>query len=141
MLVEPAAFNDHVAICELLHAARLPVPDAGEHPVHILVVREGGEIIACAGWEAYGDSVLMRSIAVKPEVQRHGVGRALVSAALDGLSQSGVRAAFLVTTDAADFFAHLGFERCERASMPKKMRDGQPSSSGCASAVCMRLAL
>jgi amino-acid N-acetyltransferase len=138
MLVEPAAFNDHVAICELLHESKLPVPDAGEPPVHILIVRNGAGIVACAGWEAYGDCVLLRSIAVKSSARRRGIGRAIVSAALDGLEQAGVREVFLVTNDAAGFFAELGFEKVERSVMPKKMRDGQPSSSGCASAVCMR---
>src|SRR5438067_1132983 len=119
MHVEPAAFNDHVAIARVLREAKLPLPAEGDPPVHMLVVRDGaGEVLACAGWEVYGASVLLRSVAVKSGDRRGGLGRALVSTALEGLREGGVHDVFLLTTDAVDFFARLGFDYGDRDAMP-----------------------
>jgi amino-acid N-acetyltransferase len=140
--VEPAAFNDHAAIAELLTAAALPLPDGDDAPVRVLVAREAGRLLGCVGWERYGEVALLRSLAVAHDGRGRGVGRALGEAALATLGAEGVREVVLLTTDASAFFARAGFTRVERSALPQAVRGArQLASTGCASAVCMRRAL
>jgi amino-acid N-acetyltransferase len=139
--VEPAAFNDHAAIAELLTDASLPLPDAVDVPVRMLVAREGGRVIGCAGWEHHGEAALLRSVAVRSEARRRGVGAALVRAALVEIAATGAREAVLLTTDAEAFFAGLGFTPVDRRALPTDVRSArQVTTQCCASAVCMRRA-
>ncbi len=96
--VELAAFNDHAAVADLLTAASLPLPDGDDVPVRMLVAREGGRVMGCAGWERPGEAALQRSVAVRPAARRRGVGAALVRAALAEIDASGAREVALLTT-------------------------------------------
>ena len=140
--VEPAAFNDGPGIAELLAEASLPIPDADDAPVRMVVAREGGRVIGCAGWERYGATALLRSVAVRAEARGRGLGQALVRAARDHLAAEGAREVVLLTLDAERFFATLGFAPIARASLPEAVRASrQATTTRCASAVAMRLAL
>jgi amino-acid N-acetyltransferase len=140
--VEVAAFNDGPAIAALLAEASLPVPDADDAPVRMVVTREAGRVIGCAGWERHGPAALLRSVAVRAEARKRGVGLALVRAALMQVAVEGVREVVLLTNDADPFFAKLGFVRIERAALPEPVRASrQVTTACCASAVSMRLPL
>jgi amino-acid N-acetyltransferase len=137
--VEPAAFNDGAAIAELLAQASLPVPDADDAPVRMVVSREGKRVIGCAGWERHGAAALLRSVAVRAQARRRGLGQALVRTALGRIAAEGAREVVLLTNDAAPFFETLGFARIERARLPDAVRASrQVTMTCCASAVAMR---
>ena len=136
--IEPAAFNDHAAIAELLTDALLPLPDVEDVPVRMLVAREGDRVIGCAGWERHGKAVLLRSVAVRPRARRQGLGAALVRAVLAEIAASGTREIVLLTTDTEAFFAALGFAPIDRDALPVEVRSArQVAAQCCASAVCM----
>jgi amino-acid N-acetyltransferase len=138
--IEPAAFNDHAAIKALLEAAALPLPDETDAPVLMLVAREQGEVLGCAGWEVHGAVALLRSVAVGEAARRRGVGEALVRRALATLRGGGAREVVLLTTSASRFFARLGFTPVDRAALPAEVQSArQVTGQCCASAVCMRL--
>ena len=115
--IEPAAFND-VAVVSLLAAADLPVPGAEDAPVQMRVLREAGRVLACAGYERYGARALLRSVAVADEARGRGLGRALVAAVLAELEAQGAREVYLLTLEAAGFFARLGFTPIARTAVP-----------------------
>ncbi len=117
LAVEPAAFND-AAVAALLRAAGLPVPGAEDAPVQMRVLREGGRLLACAGYERYGERALLRSVAVAAEARGRGLGRALAAALLAELEARGTRETYLLTLEAAGFFARLGFAPIERSAAP-----------------------
>lgn len=120
--VEDAAFNEHAAVAELLEGAGLPVPDAEDGPVGMLVARDAAGIAGCVGHERYGDVALMRSLAVRPDARRRGVGRALVRALGERLSAGGTSRLVLLTTGAPAYFQELGFTELSRADTPEAVR-------------------
>jgi N-acetylglutamate synthase-like GNAT family acetyltransferase len=138
--VEPAAFNDGPGIAALLAEASLAVPDAADVPVCMVVIREGGRVIGCAGWERHGARALMRSVAVRADARGRGLGQALVRAALARIVNQGACEVVLLTNDAEQLFAKLGFTRIERAELPDAVAAGRlATAAGCSNAVAMRL--
>jgi enamine deaminase RidA (YjgF/YER057c/UK114 family)/N-acetylglutamate synthase-like GNAT family acetyltransferase len=140
LCIEHAAINDHVGVAALLEEAGLPVPTSEGAPVHLLVAREvDGALAGCGGWERYGRAALLRSFAVHPQRRGQGIGRALVHAVLAELQANGVRDAYLLTLDAADFFAHFGFTTIERSALPATIAASPLATHGsCAGACAMR---
>jgi L-amino acid N-acyltransferase YncA len=108
---------DASAIEALLSASALPTQGVPEQLANFVVVRdEGQRLLACAGWEACGDGVLLRSVAVAEP--GGGLGKLVLRAALDGARKQGARWAVLRTTTAADFFALSGFRPIAAAQVP-----------------------
>jgi amino-acid N-acetyltransferase len=62
---------------------------------------------------------LLRSLAVEQPHRKHGIGRALVQHAESWAAQQGVEELYLLTTAAASFFAHLGYEALPRSQAPE----------------------
>ena len=62
----------------------------------------------------------VRSLAVREDQLKTGLGRALVQACLDDARALGVRRVYALTYQRA-FFEHLGFRHIERDSLPHKV--------------------
>lgn len=126
--ITPASSEDLAAILALLEGAHLPTigitRQFPEFP-HFLVARRGGPVIGSAGLEIYGDAALLRSVAVADETRGQGMGVALTQAALDHARGQGVRMAYLLTLDAAEFFGRkFGF-----AALPPEAVDPRLEAS------------
>jgi amino-acid N-acetyltransferase len=94
------------------------------------VVDEGGRIVASAGLERHGDAVLLRSLAVAPDLRRAGLGAAVLRRALheaDGCT-GGV---YALTTTAEGYLARFGFERAPRASLPPQLLESRELQDAC----------
>jgi amino-acid N-acetyltransferase len=61
----------------------------------------------------------VRSLAVKPEMKQHGIGRALVEAVEEEANENELEAIFAFTY-APGFFERLGFGEVERGELPLK---------------------
>ncbi|HEX7879975.1 MAG TPA: GNAT family N-acetyltransferase [Candidatus Eisenbacteria bacterium] len=122
VVIGPAPFNAHEGIAELLRSAALPVPDPEDSPVQMMAAFAGPHLIGCIGWEQYGASALVRSLAVLEDVRGEGVGTALVGALVAVLKGIGVDEAWLLTTDAAGWFERHDFERTDREAIPEAVR-------------------
>ena len=74
-----------------------------------------GEVVGCGAlhvmWE---DLAEIRTVAVRPGLQRHGIGHRLVAALLGGAREVGVRRVFVLTF-ATGFFARHGFVEIDGA--------------------------
>ena len=68
---------------------------------------EDGRLTGCVGFEVEGPRAMIRSISVDPAHQRHGIGRAMVQAALEEVKAAHVEAE--TDRDAAGFYQRLGF--------------------------------
>lgn len=128
--IEPAPFND-ATVGALLTAAGLPIPGAEDAPVQMRVLREAGRVQACAGYERHGEAALLRSVAVAAEARGRGLGRALVGAVLEELAEQDAREVYLLTLEAAGFFAGLGFASIARAKVPKAVLAAREFSIHC----------
>lgn len=111
------------AVRRLLAEANLPGED--------LTAAHFGNFFACGseqapqgvvGLELYGADALLRSLAVAPGARGAGCAKALVARAERHAREHGVRRIYLLTTTAADFFAHLGYKRVDRQEAPGSIR-------------------
>ncbi len=124
----------------LLSRSQLPVQDVAERFGHYFVVREDdARVVAVAGLEVHGEDGLLRSVAVDAHYRRQGLAGGLVGAALERARVLGLRAVYLLTTDARDYFARHGFADCPREEAPASVRESWEFRSGCPkTAVLMR---
>lgn len=130
-------------VAMLLAAHGLPSQDI-EPPMlaHFFEADEAGEPRGVVGLQLASDVALLRSLAVVHQARGQGLGAALVRHAEAHARRQGVRTLFLLTTDAAAFFARHGYEVVPRASAPPGIAaTAQFSSICCGSATLMRKAL
>ena len=127
--LRPARPEDLDRIHRLLKDGRLPTGGVEEHLAEGYVVAEedtapGAALIGVCGVEIHGAFGLLRSLAVAPAARGRSTGRALVENRLDWARSRGLRAVYLLTTDADLYFARLGFQHLSRDDAP-------PEISGC----------
>ncbi len=105
--------TEHLIVEELRRAGALEIS---------LVAEEGGEVvghIAFSRATVGGNDVgwrLLGPVAVLPELQRRGIGSALVRAGLDELRALGAAGCVLVGDPA--YYTRLGFRQCRGLSWP-----------------------
>jgi N-acetylglutamate synthase-like GNAT family acetyltransferase len=130
-------------LAEALRRANLPIADLA-HPgsgrVGQLFWRFaiGGVAIGYAGIEARGAEALLRSVVVDEAARGRNHGRRMVKAVVQRAAERGVRRLWLLTIDASDFFARMGFVRTAREHVPPSIAGLAEFTQLCpASAVCM----
>ena len=107
MRVRPAQHRDLPAVRSLLRAANLPDEDVASHLATLLVGECGGTIVAAGALEPLGTSVLLRSLAVTPACRGRGWGQRVAERLLGMAAELGMGDVYLLTINAADFFAGL----------------------------------
>ena len=120
----------------LLVASDLPVDDLDHEAITLFGAFDGATLVGVIGLQSCGPARLLRSLAVAPERQGHGIARALCDRVFELASS---RDLWLLTTTARDYFARLGFEPVDRGHVPEEIRTTTQFSSLCpASAHVMR---
>ncbi|MEF9443339.1 arsenic resistance N-acetyltransferase ArsN2 [Burkholderia sp. 1B3(2022)] len=136
------AGSDHALQQALLHAA-LPTDDL-EEPGRSFFAYEtlAGSLLGYGGFERYGDQVLVRSLVVRTEHRRHGIGRNMLAVLLRDAFDAGGRTAWLLTSTAAAFFEAAGFKAKARELAPAEVLATRQAAALCpASAVLMSRAI
>lgn len=143
MRVEAARPDDLSRVLELLDSASLPTAGAESHFHEFLVARDdAGRLVGCIGAEVYGDVGLLRSLVVSEAARSSSVGRRLVEALLERSRERGLRALFLLTTTAEDYFPRFGFAALPRDEADERLRASEELRGACPdTAVVMRLEL
>lgn len=127
--VRPAAEADVRAIYELLkiYSDRQIVLPRDEENIRaalpaFLAAFRGGKLAGCVALRDFGGGLYeVRSLAVHPDCQRGGVGRALVEACIRKLrAEKGSFRLFSLTYQQA-FFERLGFAVTDRHAFPEKI--------------------
>ena len=140
--IEAAERADADAVCHLLNQNHLPLDGLADHLATTLVARQEGRIVGSAALEVYADGALLRSVAVAPELQGHGLGHELTDAAIGLGRDLQVPAIYLLTTTAERYFPKFGFERIQRADVPATVQTSVEFTSACpSSAMAMRKSL
>ncbi len=86
-----------------------------------MVYEENGEILGvCALHPMWEDLAEIRSLAVRSDMHRHGVGSRIVSAQLERAKEFGFRKVFTLTY-MEKFFSRLGFRLISMEELPKKI--------------------
>lgn len=135
---DSATVEDLPAIQTLLSFCHLPT-DGIEHLTdNCVVARLGSKIVGTIALEPCGQSALLRSLAVAPDRRRQALGRKLSARMVSHARLLGVERLYLLTTDAEQYFARLGFKRAERNEAPAQILATSQFRSLCPkSAVCM----
>ncbi len=113
MILENAKVSDLPGIFCLLRDSGLPFDGSAQDLSHFFVIKEGREIIGCAGLEVHGKVGLLNSFAVKKEQQGQGLGKTLIRRMLDLAGKRSIKKIYLLTIDASEFFSKFGFKRVE----------------------------
>ena len=110
--------NDFAGRGEML--AR-PLSEIYENIRDYYVVRQHGSVAACVAlhinWE---DLAEIKSLAVKEEFQKQGIGEKLVDACLKEAREIGIQTVFCLTYTVA-FFQKCGFSIVDKAELPHKV--------------------
>lgn len=123
----------------LLASAGLRSADLALGATHLFGIRHDGVLDAAVGIERCGDdAALLRSLAVAGAVRSRGLGGELVAHVERIARDLGLRRLFLLTTDAAGYFARLGYAEFSREAVPAAVAATAQFASLCpASAVLM----
>jgi amino-acid N-acetyltransferase len=144
-LFRPATPADRPLVEALLQDAALPTAGVAElfavDAASFIVADDpsgAGGIVAAAGVEPCGDHALLRSVVVRSDWQRRGLGERLVESAVRAAESRGVHALYLLTLTADHYFPRFGFERIGRDTVPPAVAATEEFTSACpASAVTM----
>jgi amino-acid N-acetyltransferase len=137
--IRAARAEDRPRVEELLAGEGLPLDGVGEHFSGFVIAEEAGALVGAAGLEVHEDCGLLRSVVVTPAAKGRGIGGELTECLLREGTRRGLRAVYLLTTTAADYFARLGFERVERDAVPTALHGSKELQGACpSSAVVMR---
>ncbi len=120
------------ALKALLQQCGLDVSDIERSSNAIFLGKYNSErLTGVVGIELYGDTALLRSLAVTETMHHLGLGTALVKAAECHAAINGVRHLFLLTTTAVAFFKRLGYEHYPRLEAPASIAETSQFSELC----------
>lgn len=142
----PGALEDCAAVEALLSEQALPTAGVATmfavDPTQFLLAVDDDDVIAVAGVEACGAHALLRSVTVRGEWQRRGLGHELVTRAVAHAETRGIAALYLLTMTAEHYFPRFGFTRIARHDVPPEVAGTVEFTSACpASAITMRKVL
>ena len=141
-VVRQATPDDLKTINELLESAALPTSGVADHLRNFLVAEEEGSIVGAIGLEVYGETGLLRSAVVAPEMQNKGIGSLLYNNNLKQARRLGIRRLILLTNTAEQFFAEKGFRKIDQKAVSGPVTTSVEFSGACpAHAACMELIL
>lgn len=118
------------AIREALPADRRPIeallegaslPTDGLDATELLVLEENGAVVGVVGFESYGQTALLRSLAVAPERRGGGLARVLLVCAFTVMRARGFTVAYGLTSTIPELMLKLGFTELSRAALPEAL--------------------
>jgi amino-acid N-acetyltransferase len=139
-MIRQADSPDLPAVLALLADAKLPTDGVAESFHSFFVVDDGGRIVASAGLELRGDTALLRSLVVAPDMRGTGLGAAVLRRALHEVHHR-AGGVFALTTTAETYLSRFGFEAVPRASLPPQLFESRELQDACpSSAIAMKWA-
>lgn len=139
--LRPADGSDLDRVEGLLEANDLPSADVRSKSESFFLARLDGDIVGVGGLEIRGENDehgLLRSVVVRESHRGRGYGTDICDWLESRAEAAGVETLYLLTTTAAGFFRHRGYERIDRADAPPAIRETAEFADLCpASATCM----
>lgn len=126
--IEPARIADAEAIHELVtfwadrgDMLHRPLPEVYDAIRDFKVAWLDGEVVGCGSLHIMGpDLAEVRSLAVREDMQGHGVGAAIVAACMDDAAAFGLEQVFALTYRPG-FFERQGFRLANVMEFPQKV--------------------
>lgn len=118
----------------LLAESGLTTADLADHLLpHFFGCGPRDAMSGVVGIELFGETALLRSLAVAPSYRRAGLGSRLVAHAEHYAAELGVRSLYLLTITAEEFFRRHGYVRIDRTEAPPAIRATREFSDLCPS--------
>ncbi len=134
--------SEYEAADALVAASGLPLDDIERCRDTQFVLRDDAAIIATAALEVHGADAILRSVAVEPTRRGQRLGEQVVAHAIGHARSVGLRALYLLTETAEEFFPRFGFLREPRDAAPPAIQESVEYRAVCGSdAVAMVLEL
>jgi amino-acid N-acetyltransferase len=140
--IRHAVKGELAKISRFLEDNGLPTSGVDKCVENFVVAQDrSGSWVGIAGLEVYSKSGLLRSVAVDRRFRCMGEGRGLVDTVLKNAKSKGIETVYLLTDNAASYFAGLGFEVVDRKDVDGAVKASVEFGEMCASAVAMRKTL
>ncbi|MGH8211155.1 MAG: arsenic resistance N-acetyltransferase ArsN2 [Steroidobacteraceae bacterium] len=137
-MLRSATEQDAEVIRALLVECSLPTEDLTRSRPDFVVACNGSAIVGVAALERFGDTGLLRSVAVSPDHRGFGIGRSLVSHLELRAREVGLAELVLLTLTAREFFKELGYRIIEGQHAPLAVQSSEEFRSLCPqSAACL----
>ena len=137
MITAVPVSGDDASLQAPLSTAGLPLNDVEDAGRSFFRIEQDGQRIGFGGFELYGEDALLRSVAVPEDRRGTGAGRHVTETLLGEISSAGGKRVYLLTTTAASFFEHLGFDHIDRTAAPAAILATRQASSICTSAALL----
>lgn len=126
-------------IRELLETVELPAESVESGTTTFYIAEENGSVAGIAGFEFYGKDALLRSVAVRPKLQKKGIGGRIVDSMISVARDRHMSRMVLLTETAQKFFERKGFTVIDRATIDNDaLKQSSEFTVACPkSAVCM----
>lgn len=143
LVYRQATSTDSEIIRAILESQKLPTETVGTTITDFYLTVENEAIVGVAGFEYYGEDVLLRSVAVPTSLQKKRIGSQLVDWMISLAEQKSLKRIVLLTETASKFFSKKGFVPVERSTIinAEMKKSSQFGSCCCSSAACMMLEL
>ncbi|HTK22041.1 MAG TPA: arsenic resistance N-acetyltransferase ArsN2 [Mucilaginibacter sp.] len=133
------AINHREAIIALLSSEKLPTSDLPASLDNFLAMIKDNELLGVVGLEKYGHYGLLRSLAVSRDFRSQGIANKLVGQLEKLADAKGLKAIFLLTETAPDYFSRKGYQTIARAEIPVEVQQSSEFSHVCPqSAIAMK---
>lgn len=100
------------------------------------------KLIGVIGFEPYGTTALLRSLAIEPKFWKMGVARELINHTLKAMRVAGFTDVYSLTNTAVQYLNRSGFAEIERSKIPANVLTISALGDACpASSTCMHLKL
>lgn len=136
-----ASADDLPAVEDLLTKSSLPVEGITDSIGSFVVAESDGRVVGVGGVERCGEYGLLRSVAVDPAARGRGVGAAIIERLIGDSEESGLRALYLLTTTAENYFPSFGFDRTRREAVPNEIQQTAEFRDICPSSATVMLRL
>lgn len=126
-----------------LKANKLPASDLRlEQSVFVGYYDSANQLVGSGGLEVYGNTALLRSIAVGEEFRGQLLGKTIVEDIIAKAKDSKIKDLYLLTETAHNYFLKKGFQDVPRENVPEIIKQTTEFAQVCpASAIVMKLTL
>ncbi len=128
---------------QFLRANKLPATDLKLDRSFLIGYHESdGKLVGSGGLEQYGDTGLLRSIAVEDRLRGKAIGEKIINKIIERAKQLKIKELYLLTETAHAYFLKKGFQDVPREKVPDIIKQTTEFAHVCpASAVVMKLTL
>ncbi len=127
------------SVFELLAEAKLDFSDLKQPNIRLFRFEDSGQTIGVGGLEVFDDQALLRSVAMKKDLQGKGLGKEMVAQIEKTAGNSGIKSLYLLTNTAPDFFRSIGYQQIDRNDFAEPLKQTAQIAGLCpVSAVCMK---